>query len=91
MAVPSDVELVHELLMSWVGEAAQAVRDGRDDHAEAIYRRWIEFLPQDPRPKYGLADLLLRQGKYEEGFRLYEARTEIPQLGITRPVYCAPD
>jgi tetratricopeptide (TPR) repeat protein len=60
--------------------AALAEREGRLEDAEALLRERIRLAPWDPIAKYGLSQLLLKRGDYEEGFALYEARTEIPQV-----------
>lgn len=53
-------------------------RNRRTADAEAAYRKALEVAPNDATARLQLAFVLLRQGKYEEGFRLYEARMEKP-------------
>ncbi|WP_363200920.1 glycosyltransferase family 9 protein [Phenylobacterium sp.] len=47
--------------------------------------------PADPRPRYGLALLLLARGSYNEGWRLYEARADIPETRIHKPRLSFPE
>jgi tetratricopeptide (TPR) repeat protein len=62
--------------------ATSAARGGRFKESEELYRLWLKYEPGNPYPKYGLGLLLLEQGRYEEGFALYEARLEIPELAV---------
>jgi tetratricopeptide (TPR) repeat protein len=62
--------------------ATSAARGGRLKEAEELYRLWLKYEPDNPYPKYGLSMLLLEQGRYEEGFELYESRFEIPEFDI---------
>jgi len=41
--------------------------------------------PEDPAPRYGLSLILLSRGAYDEGWKLYEARSSIPETGIAKP------
>jgi hypothetical protein len=68
-------------------KATLAAREGRSGEAEAAYRAWFDLAPDDPRPAYGLALLLLERGEYEEGFRLYESRAYLPGTGVMKPEY----
>jgi hypothetical protein len=67
---------------------AEAKRTGDDREVVAAYRGWIRTEPENPVPKFNLSLLLLARGEYEEGWRLYESRTEIaghkprPKLAI---------
>lgn len=56
---------------------AEARRTGDDREVVAAYRGWIRTEPENPVPKFNLALLLLARGEYEEGWALYESRTEI--------------
>lgn len=53
-------------------------RQRRSADAEAAYRKALEVRPDDPTARRQLAFVLLRQGKYAEGWPLYEARMEKP-------------
>lgn len=68
-----------------VGRAGAARRAGRLEEAEALYRLWLKHDPRNPYARYGLSDILLTMGNYEEGFALYEARLELPELDILGP------
>lgn len=60
---------------------------GHDDDAEACFRRALELRPDYPLARLDLAYLLLAQGRFEEGWRLYEARHDpaLPDSGIAPP------
>lgn len=88
-AIPTDEELMREAIDWLWGQAKKAVDQGDLDGAERVYRKWMELIPTDPRPRYGLSTVLLSQGRYEEGWRLYEARADLPELGIIKPAYVA--
>ena len=49
-------------------------RQKRTADAEAAYRKALEVAPDDPIGKRQLAFVLLRQGRYAEGWPYYEAR-----------------
>ena len=68
-------------------EAAAQSRANNDSVAESLYRIIVADLPRDPIAAYNLATTLLRQGKYEEGFRLYESRAYTGKLNIQKPEY----
>src|SRR5438445_11446000 len=65
--------------------AAKLKRMGQPEAAESLLRRAITLTPADPLLRYDLSMLLLEGGAFEEGWRLYEARREIPKLGINLP------
>jgi hypothetical protein len=58
---------------------------GRLTEAEAELRRAVELAPGTARSRHALGFVLLRQGRYAEGWPLYEARHETPQIGTARP------
>lgn len=53
---------------------------GRVDAAEAEYRRALALAPGAGATRRVLAAVLLGQGRYAEGFELFEARHELPAL-----------
>lgn len=53
-------------------------RQQRSADAEAAYRKALEVAPSDPVARQQLAFVLLRQGKYAEGWPVYESRMEKP-------------
>jgi tetratricopeptide (TPR) repeat protein len=57
---------------------------GRLDAAEAVFREALEIAP-NPRTEYAMAELLLSQGRYPEGWRFWEARRGIPELQVPDP------
>ena len=78
-------------MQSLFAAAAMATRGGRFAEAEAAYRAWMEAAPHDPFPRYSLAVLLLGRGAYEEGGRLYECRSEVPETGVRKPKLSFPE
>lgn len=78
--------LCKDVIQHFVRRGSKAEQGGQVAEAEAIYREWMRLMPGEPRAKYALALLLLREGRYEEGWPLFEARTEIPELGIAKPL-----
>lgn len=86
----TDAEMVREAIASLFQEAAAASRALRDEEAEQIYRRILSYLPDEPIAQYNLATTLLRMGRYEEGWKLYEARTEVGLPNVVRPEFKGP-
>jgi len=86
MSEVSDEDLARHSLRSLFQAAATASRENRDEEAEEIYRRILTYVPGDPVARYNLATTLLRQGKYEEGWPLYEARAELGTASVVKPV-----
>jgi hypothetical protein len=64
---------------------------GRLREAETALRRAVEIAPQIARSRHALGFVLLRQGRYAEGWPLYEARHETPQIGTARPTLPYPE
>ncbi|MCR5874923.1 tetratricopeptide repeat protein [Phenylobacterium sp. J426] len=69
--------------------ARMAEDAARDDEAEALFRRACEMAPDDPEPAFLLGCLLLKRGRYAEGWPLYEAR--IRRRGRVKPVFPFPE
>ena len=59
-------------------------RLGRLDLAEAGYRGVLALAPGADATQRVLGDLLLSQGRFQEGFRLLEARHQLPDLAKPR-------
>jgi len=53
-------------------------RQGRVGDAEAVYRAALDSAPDDPVARLNLGCLLLREGRYLEGWPLFEARFARP-------------
>jgi hypothetical protein len=58
---------------------------------EAVYREILQRRPEEAQVRFALAWLLLARGDYAEGWPLYEARTEVPAIGIRRPKFSFPE
>jgi tetratricopeptide (TPR) repeat protein len=58
---------------------------GRPDEGEGVLRRALALAPEEPNARHALGTALLAQGRFSEAWPHYEARFEIPQLGIRRP------
>lgn len=53
--------------------------------AEGALRDALALEPDAPRTRHALGTVLMAQGRYREGWPLYEARHNVPELGLTRP------
>jgi tetratricopeptide (TPR) repeat protein len=58
---------------------------GRLDLAEASLRAAHARAPDDPRTRHALGIVLMSQGRYAEGWPLYDARHQVAQLGLFKP------
>lgn len=58
---------------------------GRLVEAEAALRAALRLSPANALTRHALGIVLLSQGRYAEGWPLYDARHEIPQLGLFKP------
>jgi len=67
-------------------EAIDYLGEGQLKDAERLLRGLIEGGATGPEPRYMLAFALLAQGRYEEGFKYYQARSEIRQFGLNLPL-----
>lgn len=56
---------------------------GRPDESETALMAGLSIAPENPWLQYHLGVLLLVQGNWREGFRLFEKRTEAVRLGLT--------
>ena len=84
--------LLSEAVARWPDEpephhhlAAVHLRQDRLDEAEAEWRRTIELAPGAAGTRRVLGALLLSQGRYAEGFALFEARHELAALAKPGP------
>ncbi len=78
-------------MQSLFAKAAIATRAGRFAEAETAYRKWMAIAPADPFPRYSLSVLLLGRQAYDEGWRLYETRSDVPQTGVVKPKLSFPE
>lgn len=62
---------------AWDLRAFLATLEGDLDESISCARRALELAPNEGKYKFNLACSLLRAGNFEEGWPLYEARTEI--------------
>jgi len=58
---------------------------------EALIRAWLEVTPQSAELQFRLADLLLADGRYAEGWPLYEARRNLPVSEFRAPPLSYPE
>jgi len=58
---------------------------GRLDEAEASLQAAHRLAPGDAVTRHALGIVLLSQGRYAEGWPHYDARHEIPELGLVKP------
>lgn len=58
---------------------------GRLDEAETELREALRLRPGFAPTRHALGTVLLSQGRYAEGWPLYDARHEIPALGLPKP------
>jgi len=58
---------------------------------EAVIRAWLEIAPQSAELRFRLADLLLADGRYAEGWPLYEARRDMPVSEFRAPPLSYPE
>lgn len=52
----------------WLGLGKARERDGDREGAEKAFRKALEFAPHYSRVQWALGNLLVRQGRYDEGF-----------------------
>jgi tetratricopeptide (TPR) repeat protein len=71
--------------------AALALTDGgQDADAEALLRGLVAERPDDAEANFELGELLLRQGRWDEGWKLYEWRYAMPHTKALLPSFRAP-
>jgi hypothetical protein len=58
---------------------------GRPAEAEPVLREALARNPIDANARHALALTLMAQGRFAEAWRDYEARFQIPQLGLRKP------
>ncbi len=79
----------HAVAWNNLGLALQSLRDV--EGAIAAFRRAVELKPDFAQARWNLGLALLLDGNYEEGWREYDWRLQLPELGGKRPVYAGPE
>lgn len=64
---------------------------GKFTDSERAYRAALAADPASPDARHGLARLLLSDGRYAEGWSLYEGRRGVPSLQINAPLLPCPE
>lgn len=59
--------------------------------AEASLRIAHRLAPDDARTRHALGTVLLSQGRYREGWPLYDARHQVPELRLRKPTLPYPE
>jgi hypothetical protein len=91
MAEPQPIPLSALSLEDLYRLAAQLRAQVRPEPTEAVLREILARQPGEAQVRFALAYQLLARGAWDEGFRLYEARTEVPALGIRKPRFSFPE
>jgi len=68
------LELTPENAAAWSNLGALQAYTKQEKEAERSYRRALAIDPDDRKASFNLGCLLLRQGRYEEGWQCFEAR-----------------
>jgi Flp pilus assembly protein TadD len=71
-----------------LGNALMA--QNKSSEAEAAFRQGLALTPDDPRIRLNLSSVLLKQGKFSEGWRAYEARRIVPWSPLLQRSYGLP-
>lgn len=69
---------------AWTNLGVALVALGELEEAESCYRAALKLRPTTPEPHYNLAWLLLLSGRWQEGWREYEWRWQLPHLSILK-------
>jgi Flp pilus assembly protein TadD len=69
-----------DLAVTWFNLGTVLKNVLRLPEAETAYRQALALRPGYPEAQFGLATLLLSLGRYEEGWRLYDARYSLPRF-----------
>src|ERR1043165_6216595 len=72
----------HAALHDFGGHLKKA---GRLREAETALRAALALEPANAMTRHALGIVLLSQGRYREGWPFYDARHELPQLGLFKP------
>lgn len=74
------VELAPESPSAWSQLGVLLVCTHREPEGEACYREALALDPQHARARFNLSYLLLRQARFEEGWRMLDARWQFDQF-----------
>jgi Flp pilus assembly protein TadD len=77
------VELAPDAPMAWSQLGAVLVCVHREAEGEACYRQALALDPEHARAQFNLSYLLLRQARFEEGWRMLEARWQFDHFPLS--------
>jgi tetratricopeptide (TPR) repeat protein len=80
-AIRQAIALAPNSAQAWSNLAVLLSNDGREGEAETCFRRAIALSPEAPLARFNFAQQLLIQGRFDEGWALYEARFD-PTLHV---------
>lgn len=78
-------------LWAWHNLGVLYVTTGRFREAEAAFRQALQIDPDAVDTQHSLAMLTLGEGRYAEGWRLYESRRRVPSLKTPAPRLSFPE
>jgi Flp pilus assembly protein TadD len=79
-----------DYLDAWNNLGNALMKQGRPDEAIAALRGALALNPDQPLLRFGLGSLLLLKGDFSEGWREYEQRWRVPELGLQRFAFVQP-
>jgi Flp pilus assembly protein TadD len=83
IAMRAAVALAPEEASGWSQLGVLLVFTHREPEGEACYRRALSLEPEHARARFNLAYVLLRQRRFEEGWRMLEARWEFERFPLS--------
>lgn len=91
MAGPAPIPLSSLALPDLYRLASQLRTAVRPEPTEAVLREILKRQPEEAQVRFALGYLLLARGAWEEGWPLYEARSEVAANDIRRPRFRFPE
>lgn len=82
-AMRAAVECEPDSASAWNMLGALLVCTHREAEGEACYRESLALEPEHARTQFNLSYLLLRQGRFEEGWRMLDARWQFDQFPLS--------